>query len=125
MCFIHFIACSTHLSIRHYSAVVSSLGKIHKPIGLTLIVTVSGCSQLDIGCLGKRGFELIGLALPDGYHLAVLLFSVAPIVYIVSTSCAHCCFVHIPILIHRHQLIGVTVRPHTALPKSKRGTNTH
>ena len=53
---------STHSSISHYSAVVFWLGIIHIPISLTLIISVNGLSQLNIGCLGKRGFELIGLA---------------------------------------------------------------
>ena len=76
------IQCSTHSSIRHYSEVISWLGIIHTPIGLTLIITVSSWSQLDIGRLGKRGFKLIGIASFDWNHPTVLLFTVSHLLYI-------------------------------------------
>ena len=51
------------------------------------------------------------------------LCPVALLVYIVSTSCAHCCLFSVPILINRRQLIDnrATTQPH--LPKFKRGAN--
>ena len=110
------VQCSTHSSIRHYSAVISWLGIIHIPIDLTLIIAVNGLSQLDVGCLRKRGFELIGLVSSNWNHPTVIVHCLALLVYIASTSCAHCCLLHIPILIHHRQLIGVTMQPTHIFP---------
>ena len=101
-----------YISIRHYSA-----------IGLTLIIIVVGLSQLDIGRLGLHGFELIRLAWSDWNNSAVLLFTLALIVYIVSTSCTHCSLFHILILIHPWQLIVNCATTHIHLPRFKRGAN--
>ena len=84
------IQCSTHSLIRHYLVVVSWLGFIHIPISLTLIIAVIGLNQLDIGHLGKRGFDLIGFASWDWNHPAMLLLTVALLVRIACTSCAYC-----------------------------------
>ena len=65
---------------------------IHIPIGLSLIIAVIGLRQLDIGRLGKHGFDLIELASQIGI-IRQFLCNVALLVYVVSTSCAHCCFV--------------------------------
>ena len=65
---------------------------VHIPIRLTLIIAVSGWSQLDIGCLGKRGFKSIGCAFQIGI-IRQYCCSLSHTSYVfVSTSCAHYCF---------------------------------
>ena len=110
---------STHSSIRHLTCIT------HIPIGPTLIIAIMGFSELDIGCLGKCGFDLIGLASSDWNRLTVLWLTVSH--FLCTLICTAGSF-NIPILIkcqiNRHQLNSVTVRPHTPhLPKSKQGTN--
>ena len=117
------IQCLTHSAIIHYLAVVSWLGIIHIPIGLTLIIVISGWSQLDIGRLEKHGFEynwtcIIRLESYNSYC------ALSHILCICQHFLCSLLFVHIPILIHRQQLIGVTVQPHTNLPKLKWRANT-
>ena len=63
----------------------------HNPHTNPLINAVIGLSQLNIGRLRKRGFDLTELASLDWSHPAVLLFTFALYVYIVSTSCTHYC----------------------------------
>ena len=87
--FIH--QCSTHLLIRHYSVVVSWRVIIHIPISLTLIIAVSGWNQLDIGRLKKRGFKLNGFCIIRLESSdSTVAYCLELLVYVVSTSCAHC-----------------------------------
>ena len=88
-------------------------------IGLTLIIAVVGLSQLDIGHLGKHGFELIGLASSDWNHLAVVLFTVLHFLCILSALLA---LIVVILYSNADTSLAVIVNcttTHIHLPKSK------
>ena len=93
-----------------------------------LIIAVIG---LTLGRLGKRGFDPIGCASSDWNHMhpiftiiSIVVDCFALLVHILHISCAHSCFVNIPISINCHQLISVTLHPTTTSSQTKRGANT-
>ena len=85
---------------------------------ITLIITIAGLSQLDIELVTWVSVDLniigphLRLESSDSYCCSLLHF----LCIIVSTSCAHCYLFHIPILIHRWQLIINCATTHHIFP---------
>ena len=96
--------CSAYSSIRHYSADVFWLSINPLTNWSNLDHSRQWVESIRHWSLGKAWIWIDQTCISDWNHPTVIVHCLALLVYIVSTSCAHCCLFHIPILIHRWQL---------------------